>query len=137
MLPPDAKRGAPGHDRAVPPNFFLPHEPTALKPTIVSGVPHLESLGPEAARARFAASLEALYAAPLRADGLSGRYVPDFLPVPDSEPGGPRPFLILQRRVRPEEDTEAAWRDFEERLARYREGRLDVPAELPGYPSPP
>jgi len=137
-LPPEKRLGPPGHDRSVPPLFFLPHAPDVLRPTIVSGLPRWEPGQDEAsARGLFAENLARFYGDGLREEGVDDRYVPDFLAVPEHEPGGPRPLLILQRRIPPGTSPEAAWADFETRLELYRAGQLSLPGRFPGYPARP
>ncbi len=124
IRPPKEKLGAPSHDRAVPPEFFLPHEPDVLRAAVVSGFPLLDVLGERGARERFVAGLDLLIGAPLRRHGATDRYVPDFLPVPPGDPIGDDHFLVLARRVPAGTSSAAAWEAFEARCAAWIDGSL-------------
>jgi hypothetical protein len=89
---------SPGHDRLVPPQFFLRE-----RPTYIFG----ELLGGPDARETTAGFMKAWH--PILE---SAPYVPAMIPIGGGAPSAAPGFVFVLRRLRPDENPEAAWQSF-------------------------
>jgi hypothetical protein len=135
-VPPHALDQSPGHDKMVPPIFFIDEEPDVLFSRYV--------FGPLAAKQIFDSLKRWIVPSAVR-----DVYVPDFTEVEVGDKRG-RGFLFVVRRVREGEDGRRVWSEFETRRlalrdelvrqqrrrarakAKAAEARSEPPGEEPG-----
>ncbi len=119
----DERLASPGHDKFVPPTFFLDERPTVLNAVLWSGLPARRAAG---AAAQFARALMALEPR----GKIAAAYAPDMMEFGERAIGANAPQHVLAVWVRlPDAVTPArAWRDFEERLEEFaRTGTIRGP----------
>jgi len=94
--PTGARLRSPGHDKAVPPDYFLQHEPTYIWPVLLRGE-EVSSRITEVARLLLASSAEVQYLPRIKVFGR----------------GGEREVLLLLKRPRRGESREEGLRQFQ------------------------
>jgi arabinofuranosyltransferase len=90
----------PGHDKCQAPIYLLPQQPDILY-SFISPAAELKQ-----------------HLDDIRAKDYSDRYVADFIPLPPQPPASTPDYLILCRRLRPNETADKAWGQLYERLAK-------------------
>jgi len=99
---------SPGHDKAVPPTFFLEDRPIYLSVSMVAA----DSPAQAAEEIR-------IRAAGFRRGGPHRQYVPDYLPLGDGATDERIRYVFILKRIPDGVDPDDAWGEFAARLRRF------------------